>query len=89
VEMYDLMCKRFYEIAEVACQSENRTKSMLTQLNFMCASLDLPIFNIVSSTSQQVKEKLTHDATPTTDNMVRSPLHVKSKVDPEQIGFNQ
>jgi len=29
VERYDFMCKRFYEITEVACQYE-KTKSMLT-----------------------------------------------------------
>jgi len=70
VERYDLMCKRFYEIAEVACQSENGIKSVLTQLDFIYASINLPIFNIVSSPSQQVKEKLTQDATPIMDNMV-------------------
>jgi len=46
------MCKRFYEIAEVVCQSKNGTKSMLTPLESICASLDLPIFNIVRTLSQ-------------------------------------
>ena len=77
MERYDFMCKRFYEIAEVACQSENGTKSMLTQLASIYAKLDLPIFNIVSIPSHQVKEKLTQDSTSTMDNMVRSPLHIK------------
>jgi len=42
VEMYDLMFKRFYENVEVVCQSENGTKSVLTQLDSICATLDLP-----------------------------------------------
>jgi len=66
-------------MAEVACQFENGTKSVLTQLDSICASLDLPILNIVSSPSQQVKEKLTENAMPTTNNIVRSLLHVKLK----------
>jgi len=55
---------------------------VLTQLDSMCVIFDLPIFNIVSSPSQQVKKKLTQDAMPTTDNMVRSPIHVKRKGQP-------
>jgi len=88
VEWYDLMCKRCYEIVEVACQSENRTKSVLTQLDSICASLDLPILNIVSPLSHQVKEKLTENTTPTTDNMVRSLYTLKGMIDLEQIDFN-
>jgi len=83
------MCKRFYEIVEVACQYENVTNSVLTQLDFMYATLDLPILNIVSLPSQKVKEKLTQHPTPTMDNMVRSLSHAKRKGRPEQIGFNQ
>jgi len=45
VERYDFMCMRFYEIAEVACQSENGTNFVLTQLDSMFATLDLPILN--------------------------------------------
>ena len=45
----------------------------------MYATLDLPILNIVSLPSQKGKEKLTQHPTPTMDNMVRSPSHVKRK----------
>ena len=79
VERYDFMCKRFYEITEVACQSENGTKSMLTQLDSMHATLDLSIFNIVSLPSYKGKGKLTQHPMHTMDNMVRSPSHVKRK----------
>jgi len=79
VERYDFMCKRFYEIAEVACQSENGTNLVLTQLDSIYATLDLPILNIVSVPTHKGKEKLTQHPTPTMDNMVRSPSHVKRK----------
>jgi len=82
VERYDLMSNRFYEIAEVACQYENETKFVLTQLDPICASLDLPIFNIDSIPSQQLKEKLIKNTTPTTKNIVRSSLHVKRRGQP-------
>ena len=45
----------------------------------MYATLDLPILNIVSLPSQKGKENLTQHPTPTMDNMVRSPSHVKRK----------
>nr|XP_012574594.1 uncharacterized protein LOC105852684 [Cicer arietinum] len=74
MDRFDKLCKHFYEVAEVAAESEDATKALheiLHQFNSNVPTMD--------TTINKVKRSSIDASSPNNDNEIHSPLWVKRK----------
>jgi hypothetical protein len=69
---FDKLCKHFYDVAEVAAESEDATDDLHETLNLFSS-------NICTKDSTHVEENLNDDSNPINTSGIRSPKHVKRK----------
>jgi len=82
VRRYDALCKRFYEIAEVACESDNETKFLFKKLDSIESDNGLSSFE---HPDKGVELETANDCPPQTvssNQCVRSPISIKRKERP-------
>ncbi|BAT95429.1 hypothetical protein VIGAN_08215100 [Vigna angularis var. angularis] len=86
MQRYQALCKRFYDIAEVACDSENASDNLLSDLNCIaktlgvCTSTTLSMVNDASHMDGRLH--CNEDVRPSSEIdglLVRSPVAVKRK----------
>jgi len=81
MQRYQVLCNTFYDITEVACDSENTTKQLCDELHLIAKSLGVPTKPMECIAPNGGGSLTTNDVTPSATNsgMVLSPIHVKRK----------
>ncbi|XP_050919626.1 protein FAR-RED IMPAIRED RESPONSE 1 [Lathyrus oleraceus] len=69
---FDKLCKHFYEVAEVAAESEETTEDLHETLHLVSS-------NMSTKDSSLIEENLNDDFNPINSNRIHSPKHVKRK----------
>ncbi|KAI5417602.1 hypothetical protein KIW84_042274 [Lathyrus oleraceus] len=72
MDRFDKLCKHFYEIAEVAANSEETTEDLHETLHPFSS-------NMSTKDSALIEENLNDDFNPINSNRIRNPKHVKRK----------
>ncbi|KAI5430378.1 hypothetical protein KIW84_034820 [Lathyrus oleraceus] len=72
MDRFDKLCKHFYEVAEVAAESEETTEDLHETLRLFSS-------NMSTKDSSLIEENLNDDFNPINSNRIRSPKHVKRK----------
>jgi len=81
MQRYQVLCKTFYDIAEVACDSKNETKQLCDELHLIAKSLGVPTKPIECVVPNGGGCLTSNHVTPSTTNSrtVLSLIHVKRK----------
>ncbi|KAI5403787.1 hypothetical protein KIW84_051080 [Lathyrus oleraceus] len=72
MDRFDKLCKHFYEVAEVAAESEETTEDLHETLHLFSS-------NMSTKGNALIEENLNDDFNPINSNRIRSPKHVKRK----------
>ncbi|KAI5388572.1 hypothetical protein KIW84_074311 [Lathyrus oleraceus] len=72
IDRFDKLCKHFYEVAEVAVESEETTEDLHETLRLFSSNTSI-------KDSSLIEENLNDDFNPINSNRIRSPKHVKRK----------
>ncbi|KAI5418632.1 hypothetical protein KIW84_043020 [Lathyrus oleraceus] len=72
MDRFDKLCKHFYEVAEVAAESEETTEDLHETLHLFGS-------NMSTKDSALIEENLNDDFNPINSNRIHSPKHVKRK----------
>ncbi|KAI5409026.1 hypothetical protein KIW84_054734 [Lathyrus oleraceus] len=72
MDKFDKLCKHFYEVAEVATESEETTEDLHETLNLFSS-------NMSTKDSAIIEESLNDDFNPINSNRIHIPKHVKRK----------
>jgi len=79
VKRYDALCKRFYKIAKVACESDNETQCLFKKLHSIAYDHGLSHFD---NTSKGVEFETENDCplqTVSSNKCINNPISVKRK----------
>ncbi|GAU14596.1 hypothetical protein TSUD_96600 [Trifolium subterraneum] len=79
IERFDKLCKHFYNVAEVAAESEVATKALHETLHDFDSNLPT-----MDDTTGNGKESFNEDSNPNTGTKIRSPVHVNRKGRPQK-----
>jgi len=81
MQRYQLLCKRFYDIVEVACDSNSASNMLCNELNSITKSLGVPTKVMPFTINDGGGCQSTHDVTPSITNkgIVHSSIQVKRK----------
>jgi len=79
LKRYDALCKRFYEIEEVACESDNKTKCLFKKLDSIAYDHGLSYFDNPKKGVEFVTENHCPLETVSTNKSVHNPISVKRK----------
>jgi zinc finger SWIM domain-containing protein 3 len=72
MDRFDKLCKHFYEVAEVAAESEETTEDLHETLRLFSS-------NMSTKDSSLIEENLNDDFNPINSNRIHSPKHFKRK----------
>ncbi|XP_058764116.1 protein FAR-RED IMPAIRED RESPONSE 1-like [Vicia villosa] len=72
MDKFDKLCKHFYEVAEVAADSDETTDDLHETLHLFSSNMSI-------KDSVVVEENINEDSNPINSNHIRSPKHVKRK----------
>jgi len=89
VHRYDLLCKKFYDIAEFACQSERGTEFLCSQLDLLSRNPLLSCSTTLGTVNKQMCKFLLQLIVVLTKQRSEVQFMLKERVDHEVQGCNQ